>query len=110
MRPIPRAWLIHTATLLQPALDAYQKETLTPVAVLSQVRVEKTDALARTADDTRPTRAALLLYDARNSRPRGVVFTAGQTVCCGDTLYFVESVECLSDGRRPHHTEVSLTL
>ena len=53
-------------------------------------------------------RTALLLYDARHSRPKEVAFAVGQRVVADGVAYRVEAVEPLLDGPRLHHVEVSL--
>jgi hypothetical protein len=108
MRPIPHAMLIHAATLATAETDAYQTETLTTVAELSRVRVEPDETELTATDDTQVEKTALLLYDVRNSRPRGVAFAAGQRVVFEGVRYRVEGVEPLYDGRRLHHVEVTL--
>jgi len=108
MRPIPRALLIHSATLAQAATDANGAETLTPLAELRRVRVEPGDTQTLTKEDTRRGRAALLMYDVRNSLPRGVAFAAGQRVLFEGVRYRVETVDLLYDGRRLHHVEAGL--
>ncbi|MCE5344519.1 MAG: putative minor capsid protein [Eubacteriales bacterium] len=108
MRPIPRALLIHTATLLTGASDAWQSGESAPLAQLRYVRVEPRAAQTRTRDDTRAEPAALLLYDARHSLPPNVAFTPGQFVLFQGVRYSVDTVEALYDGRRMHHVELTL--
>lgn len=108
MRPIPRAMLIHTATLLDVETNAYGSETLTPIAELTRVRVEWSESAQRTQENTQAARTALLLYDARNSLPSQVTFSTEQRVRFGGKTYHVEAVEPLCDGARLHHIEVSL--
>ena len=108
MRPIPRALLIHSATLATAETDGYQNETLTPVAELTRVRVEPIETETLSTRETRAQTTALLVYDARNSLPKGVTFAAGQRVLYGGECYRVETVAQLYDGRRLHHTEIGL--
>ena len=108
MRPIPRAMLTHSAMLMQPAGDGYQSELLAPVAALTRVHLAASTAEELTREDTRTARTALLLYDARHSRPKEVAFAVGQRVLFEGVCYRVEAVEPLLDGVRLHHTEVSL--
>ncbi len=108
MRPIPRAMLIHGATLAEAATDANGGETLTTLAELRRVRVEPGGAETVIRDETSAERTALLLYDARNSLPRNVAFAAGQRVVFQGVRYRVETVDLLYDGRRLHHVEAGL--
>lgn len=95
--------------LMQPAGDGYLGEMLTPVAALLRVHLATGGAEeALTREDTRVSRTALLFYDARHSRPKGVTFAVGQRVVAGGVAYRVEAVEPLFDGPRLHHVEVSL--
>ncbi len=108
MRPIPRAMLTHTAALLQPSGEGGDAGLLAPVATLTRVYVEQRAEETLTAEDTRLGRAALLLYDARHSRPRDVAFATGQRVLVQGVLYRVAAVEPLMDGPRLHHVELTL--
>jgi len=101
MRPIPRAMLTQTATLLQAAGE-------NPVATLTRVYVETSTAVEQTNTDTRTERKGLLIYDARNSLPHGVVFTPDQRVQFAGELYRVETVQPMRDGVRLHHVELTL--
>ena len=108
MRPIPRAMLTHTATLMRVQPDAYGAETLTPLATLTRVRVEPSATMTLTRDNTRVQLSALLLYDACHSQPREVTFALGQRVVFEGKPYRVITVEPMRDGRGIHHIEVGL--
>ena len=60
-------------------------------------------------EETRVTQTALLLYDLRNSCPRGTAFAPGQRVAFEGVTYRVQTVETLLENNRPHHVEVLLT-
>ena len=109
MRPIPRALLIHSATLQQAQTDAYGQTTLTTLANLTRVRAETMIESVSDKEGERVERTALLIYDARNSLPAGVTFTAGQRVTLEGIAYRVTAVERCEDGRGLHHVEISLT-
>ena len=108
MRPIPRSQLPHTATLMKPTGDGYAAEVLMPVATLTRVYIAQAMAQGLTKDDTPTEQTALLLFDARHSRPKDVQFALGQRVLFGGIVYRVEAIEPLFDRARLHHTEVSL--
>lgn len=108
MHPIPRALLIHTATLADAAADAYRDVTPTPLAELTRIRVETETALeAGRGGDTR-TQTATLWYDLRQSRPRNTVFAVGQRVRFAGVWYRVERVTPQSDAHGVHHLEIGL--
>ena len=109
MRPIPLKLLSHSATLLQAATDALGHETLTTITTLTHIRVEAMPTQTLTRQDTQAGLSAVLLYDCRNSRPRGVLFTPGQYVLYKATRYRVQAVEELPDSYRAHHVELTLT-
>lgn len=108
MRPIPRGMLNHTAQLMQDTGDGYHGEALTPVATLTRVHVAVSVNEAEGRTDTRTEYKGLLMYDARNSLPRGVEFAPGQRVVYSGTVYRVEAVQPLYDGQRLHHVELTL--
>ena len=109
MRPIPRAMLPHHATLSRAPEDAYGDETPTPLAELTRVCVEVDEAASHTDGNTRGGKTALLVYDARHSRPAGVTFSPGQRVLFQGAAYRVETVEPLYAAGRLHHVEVGLS-
>ena len=109
MRPIPRALMIHSATLALPATDAYGAETLTPEAELTRVRVSTTETLRDGEGALRAGLSAVLWYDARQSSPRGVAFAPGQILLFEGRRYRVETVEALCGGRQLHHVELGLS-
>ena len=108
MRPIPRAMLTHSAQLMQPEGDAYHAEILRPVAALTRIRIEALLQEEAAPGGVRTIRKALLLFDGRNSRPRGTLFATGQRVLHEGTVYRVQAVEALYDLGRMHHVEVTL--
>ena len=109
MRPIPRALLIHTATLADAAADAYRDVTPTPLAELTRIRVETEQTITQDQEETRAGRTAQLWYDVRQSLPRKVQFVPGQLVLYQGVHYRVAAVKELYCGRRLHHVELSLT-
>lgn len=100
MQPITLGMLRHKAQLMSAALDAYGLEELVPVANLSRV-----DITMRT---TETGYRGMLIYDARNSQPQGVVFEPGQWVVYGGQRYRVAEVRPLYDRGRLHHAEITL--
>ena len=109
MRPIPRACLIHAATLARATVDQDGNETLTPLASLTRVRVEPNAAETFVKNEAQLRQTATLLYDVRNSLPKGTAFATGQYVLFEGRRYRVESITELYDGRRLHHLELGLS-
>lgn len=107
MRPIPRAFLIHSATLL--AATGASAETGTPIAELSRIRVETEQTQTEDREETQARRTAQLWYDVRQSLPRNVQFVPGQLVLYQGERYRIVAVKELYCGRRLHHLEISLT-
>ena len=107
MRPIPRAFLIHSATLLAAA--GTNEATAAPLAELSRIRVETEQTQTEDREETQARRTAQLWYDVRQSLPRNVQFVPGQLVLYQGERYRIVAVKELYCGRRLHHLEISLT-
>ena len=107
MRPIPRAFLIHSATLL--AATGTNEATAVPIAELTRIRMETEQTITEDREETRAGRTAQLWYDVRQSLPRKVQFVPGQLVLYQGVHYRVAAVKELYCGRRLHHVELSLT-
>ncbi len=109
VKPIPRRLLIHTATLSDVTLSAFQSESLRTVAVLQHVRIETSEKLVITKDNRQISLAATLFFDCRNSRPASVQFTVGQRITFSGAVYRIETVEPVYDDTRLHHYELGLS-
>ena len=107
MRPIPRAFLIHSATLL--AVAGTNEATAAPLAELTRIRVETEQTQTEDREETQARRTAQLWYDVRQSLPRNVQFVPGQLVLYQGERYRIVAVKELYCGRRLHHLEISLT-
>lgn len=109
MKPIPRSLLIHSATLQTATIDDYQSKTYTTVATLTCIRVEPTTKQVLGSDNLQKQLSAVLIFDARNSRPANTTFLVGQYVSFSGNRYRVEVVDSLYDARKLHHYEVGLS-
>lgn len=108
MRPIPRKLLIHTATLKTSAsIDAFQKPTHAETA-LTCVRIEPSNAVIKTKDNTEITLSAVLFYDCTNSLPKGTDFALESKIVFGGEERMVKSVERFYDHNKLHHLEIGL--
>lgn len=108
MRPIPKAMLIHSATLCRVFADEYGNPTDQQTAVLEQVRFEPRRRLIRTRDNTELQSRLTLFVDARASTPHGVEICVGDAVWWLGERFVVADVQALYDARRLHHWEVTL--
>lgn len=109
VKPIPRRLLIHTATLSDVTLSAFQAESLRTVAVLQHVRIETSEKLVITKDNRQINLAAILFFDCRNSKPSSVQFSVGQRITFAGAVYRIETVEPVYDDARLHHYELGLS-
>ena len=109
VKPIPRRLLIHTATLSDVTLSAFQSESLRTVAVLQHVRIETSEKLVITKDNRQISLAATLFFDCRNSKPSYVQFSVGQRITFAGAVYRIETVEPVYDDTRLHHYELGLS-
>lgn len=106
--PIPRALLPHKAQLLTETIDAWQNATVTDSKNLKYIRIDAD--LTHRADEKDTVHAArwLLFYDCRNSLPRGVTFSVGQTVTWNDLRLTIKKITPVWEDRTLHHYELEL--
>ena len=109
MMPMLPSFLIHSATLQNVGKDRDQNRTYTTVAALTRVRIDPTSKQVLTPEGSQKQLTALLLFDARNSRPAATAFTVGQYILWNGNEYRVETVDTLYDKRKLHHYEVGLS-
>lgn len=64
VKPIPKRLLIHTATLSDVTVTAFQSEALQTAAVLQHVRIEPSTRLVTTKDNRQINLAAALFLTA----------------------------------------------
>lgn len=108
MLPIPKSWLIHTATHSTQTSTAWGAETASEAQTLTFVRIESSNKLLWSKDNAEKRLTALMFYDCTNSKPKDIVFSEGDTIIFGIKTYKVETVELLS-AEKPHHYELGLT-
>ena len=108
VKPIPRRLLIHSATLSDVSMDAFQSESLATVAELQHIRIEPSTKQITTKDNRQVNLSAVLFYCCKNSRPRGVVFLPGQRVTFGGAVFRAETIEPIYDDAKLHHYELGL--
>ena len=108
MRPIPRMLLTDTATVTGARGGAYGDQPAAPIAELTHVYVEEERSATVTGNNVQGEYRATLVYDARHSHPKAVVFQPGQAITCHGREYRVERVAEYCTGERLHHVEVEL--
>lgn len=113
-RPIPKALLIHSATLTRKANETTNDmdvvQSYGPEEVLTRVRIEPSTRLIKTADNQEVQVSATLFFDKVNSLPTGTVFNVGDKVVLDGTRYEVSVVDTLIGDRSWHHYEVGLSV
>lgn len=109
MRPIPKKLLIHTVTMSRAeSKDRWGKVTPGAEAELTYVRMEPSSKIVRDKSNAEVQLAAVLIYDCRNSRPRGTTFMEDDVIVFNGQRHKVQTVEALYDEKRLHHYEMGL--
>ncbi len=108
MKPIPKSLLIHFATLSKKTTDNWGNNKLSAPVQLSHIRIEPSHSLITTKDNNREQLKATLIYDCRNSFPRGIDFNIDDVVAFNDIQYQVNFVEPYYDGAKIHHYEIGM--
>lgn len=107
MKPIPKSLLIHKVTLYTKVSGRWE-EALGDDILLEHVRMEPSSQIIRDKQGAELQLVALLIYDCKNSRPRGMGFAVDQVVDFNSQRLQIKTVEPLYDGRRLHHYEMGL--
>lgn len=109
MRTIPKSLLIHTVTKARAMqTDRWGTEELSDGEEITFVRVEPSHRIIRDKNNAELQLSAVLFYDCRNSRPRGMVFAEDEIITFNGQKYQIKEVEPLYDGRRLHHYEIGV--
>lgn len=109
MRSISRELLIHSAEVRTPVSeDSFGNVIFSEGTQLKYVRIDSVRAFGFEGMRKLNKRSAVLIYDCRNSMPRGFEFSPGQRVYFGGAEYTVASVERFYEKRLLHHIEVGL--
>lgn len=109
MRAIPRELLIHSAEIRTPlSEDSFGGVVLSEGVRLRYVRIDSVRGCGYDGMRKSSKCSAVLIYDCRNSYPRGFEFSLGQRVNFGGAEYTVISVEQYNEKHLPHHIEVGL--
>ncbi len=109
MKPIPKSLLIHKVTLhRKESEDKWGRAELDMGTELTYVRLEPSSRVVRDKNNAEIQLAAVLFYDCRNSRPKGVTFQTDDVIIFNGQKHAVQAVEPLYDGRRLHHYELGL--
>ena len=119
--PIPKMLLVHSAELItRYNADKWGNAAECDRASLKNVRIEPASKSVTDTSGTVIQLSATLIYDCRNSAPRGVVFALTGDKTCGKTVevqqvvfggrtFTVKVIDTLyADADRIHHYEVGL--
>lgn len=109
MRSIPKELLIHSAHVRTPVSeDCFGNVLLSEGTELKNVRIDSVRACGYEGMRKSGRSSAVLIYDCRNSFPRGFEFSLGQRIYFGGAEYTVVSVEKFYEKRLLHHIEAGL--
>lgn len=108
MRPIPKQLLIHKAVRHKvKSEDRFGKDILDEGESLERVRLEPTNKIVRTSNNAEIKLSAILYYDCKNSKPRGLSFAIDDIIAFNGAKYKVQICDLLED-TKPHHYELGL--
>ncbi len=109
MRSIPKCLLIHEAVHAESTdSDRWGSETLVKRQKMDNIRIEPTEKVIRDKNNAEVQLAAILFYDCRNSRPKGMEFKADDIILVNKEMYKVQVCEPLYDAKKLHHWELGL--
>lgn len=119
--PIPQKYLIHSAELItRYNADKWGNSSEFDTVKLDHIRIDPTSKTVTDATGTVVQLSAVLIYDCRNSAPKGVVFALTgdksgekvvdiQQVNFNGRMFTVKTIEPLyADTSTVHHYEVGL--
>ncbi len=109
MRSIPKCLLIHEAVHAESTdSDRWGSETLVKRQKMDNIRIEPTEKVIRDKNNAEVQLAAILFYDCRNSRPKGMEFKADDIILVNKEMYKGQVCEPLYDAKKLHHWELGL--
>ena len=109
MRQIPKRLLIHSADYYKkPVKDRWGKEGEPNKTLLSFVRIEPSSTITRDKNNQEIKLSAVLFYDCKNSRPRGLKIAEDDVIIFNGQQLKVVSVDPCYDEGRLHHYEIGL--
>ena len=113
MKPIPRKLLIHKASAITEGSDpdsVFENKVAETSVPLSYVRVEPSSALTVSKQNEQVKLSAVLIFDCKNSRPKGYDFSHEPRIEYNGQKYNIVGIGEFYDGRKLHHYEVELCL
>ena len=108
MKPIPRRFLPHSVLLKTPGTPDTWQQPIYAQRNLQYVRIEPSDKIIASSDNTQRQLVCTLFFDCRNSTPRGTEFSVGQKIVWNEREMTVMTAERFYDGQTLHHWEVGL--
>ena len=110
MKPIPKKLLIHDVMYHRQikAQDFYEESTLDPGTPISFIRMEPMTKVIRDKNRAEVQLSAVLFYDCKNSRPKGIKFETDDVIVFNGEFHKIQIIEPLYDSKRLHHYELGL--
>ncbi len=111
MLPIPRALLIHKATIKGEEMSNEWGEIIATDSIdLTSIRLEPTSTVITTKNNQQLQLSAVLFYDCKYSEPKNQAFAEDTVITFNGKGYTVKTVEELYDEKGLHHIELGLIL
>lgn len=109
MKPIPKKLLIHTVCRYEKFNeDKWGNYADEPKDEIRFVRFEPSSKIVRTVNNAEIQLSATIIYDCKNSRPKGVNFKLDDIITFNGEKHRVQLIEPLYDGQKIHHLEIGL--
>lgn len=106
-KPIPKAFLCHTAVLFIPNEERTDVFTQSFSEIpLENVRIERRTSVRLSRNNTVQNAAGVLYFDCTNSKPHGTVFTPSMRLGTDGGIFRIAEVQGVSDGAELHHYKV----
>lgn len=97
IKAIPKSLLIHSANLLEEEAGEWDSAGTKKAACLTKIRIESASKIVRDKNSAEIQLDALLIFDGKNSRPKGQEFKEDQIVDFNGQKHRIVSVEPLYD-------------
>lgn len=109
MMAIPKKLLIHEVTHKKKVKkDRWGNGDEGPGQIIQNVRIEPSSKIVRDKNNAEVKLSAVMFYDCKNSKPRGVTFAEDDIIIFQGMRHRVQVVEPLYDERKLHHYELGL--
>lgn len=107
MKCIPKRLLIHSVYAKNPiGEDCFGYKSFSEETLISNVRVDFTDAVKLNGFLNNKNRSALLFFDCVNSSPHNFTFMIGTVINFNGVSLTADKISNFFDNNRLHHVEV----